>query len=97
MVKEISFQLDIQGAAPILTDMARQTVANSADAIAARAGGMLASMSKDPSNITTTTVVGTVPRGRGKRAIATVTASSSRLKHAQLLEALVKSKDAGRI
>jgi hypothetical protein len=97
MVKEITFQLDIQAASPILTDMARQTVQNSADAVAGRAASMLASVSKDPADVNVSTVVGTVPRGRGKRAIATVTASSARIKHGQLLEVLVKSKDAGRI
>ena len=97
MVKEITFQLDVQAASPILTDLARQTIADSAGAVAARAAGMLASVSKGEVNVNVSTVVGTVPRGRGKRAIGTVTATSSKIKHGQLLEALVKSKDAGRI
>lgn len=97
MANDITFQLDIQAASPILTDMARQTVQNSADAVAGRAAGIIASISKAPVDISVSTVVGTVPRGRGKRAIATVTANSTTIKHGQLLEALVKSKDAGRI
>jgi hypothetical protein len=97
MNKEVTFQLDTNAASVILTDMAKQTIANSAGAVAGRASSMLASVSKDPVKVTTTTSVGTVPRGRGKRAIGLVVASSSRIKKGQLLEILVKSKDAGRI
>lgn len=95
--QDITFQLDIQAANIILTDLAAPVVKKSADAIAARANGMLQSMTTQPITIDVTERVGVNTRGKGKRAIATVLAKGNRVRHDLLLEALIKSKDAGRV
>lgn len=97
MTGELTFQLDTQAAEEILTSMAAPIVKQSADAIASRAGSMYGSMTSQPVTVEVTERVGINTRGRGKRAIATVTAHGSNVRHDLLLEALVKSKDAGSI
>lgn len=91
-----SFQLDIQGAQELLTDMVMPLVKSSADAIASRAGGMAGSISSRPPTFTVSTRVGTIRRG--VRAIATVTANGPDA-HAEYVghTALTKSIDAGRV
>lgn len=99
MTRDVTFQLDIQSANEVLTSMAAPIVKQSADAIGMRVATMLGSMTSQSVSVTVTETVGVNMRGRGRRAIATVVAKSSNneVVHSKLLEALVKSKDAGRI
>lgn len=96
MSRDVSFQLDVEAASVILTEMAMPLIKQSGEAIAARAQSMAASMSSDPPQITVSTNVGTVKRGR--RAIATVTATG-RDAHQNYIGhmALTKARDAGRV
>lgn len=96
MSKDVSFQLDVDAASVILTQMVAPLIKQSGEAIAARAQGMAASMSSDPPTITVRTTVGTVKRGR--RAIATIT-STGKDAHQNYIGvmALKKSMDAGRV
>lgn len=96
MGRDVSFQLDVEAASSILTEMAMPLVKQSGEAIAARAQSMAASMSSDPPQISVSTTVGTVKRGR--RAIATVTATG-RDAHQNYIGymALTKARDAGRV
>lgn len=72
MSRDVKFQLDTRAAAVIITDMAMQTVEQSANAIASRAQSMAGSISSHPPQISVSTRVGTIKRG--VRAIATITA-----------------------
>lgn len=96
MSKDVSFSLDTVAAGEILTSMVAPTIKRSADAIAARARSMAASMTSNPPEITVTESVGVVRRGT--RAIATIRASG-RDAHANYIghQVLVKAKDAGRV
>lgn len=96
MSKDVSFQLDTAAAAIILTDMVAPLIKQSGEAIAARARSMAESMSSDPPEITITTNVGTIKRGR--RAIATIRATGKN-DHQNYIGvlALRKAKDAGRV
>lgn len=96
MSRDVSFSLDTQAASVILTDMVAPLIKQSGDAIAARAQSMASSMSSDPPNITVTHTVGTVKRGR--RAIATVTATGKDAHQNYIGHmAIVKARDAGRV
>ncbi len=96
MSNDVSFQLDTDAASVILTDMVAPLIKQSGEAIAARAKSMAASISSDPPEITVTTTVGTVKRGR--RAIATVTAVGKDAHQNYIGHvALSKAKDAGRV
>jgi hypothetical protein len=96
MSRDVSFSLDTDAAAVILTDMAAPIVKRSAEAIAARARSMASSLSTDPPEITVTETVGTVKRGR--RAIATVTAVGKDAHQNYIGRmALSKARDAGRV
>lgn len=80
----------------ILTDMVAPLIKQSGEAIAARAQSMANSMSSDPPEITVTTTVGTVKKGR--RAIATITARGKDAHQNYIGHmALVKARDAGRV
>lgn len=96
MAKDVSFSLDPSGGEQILAKMAMPLVKQSAEAIAARARGMAASMSSNPPSITVTTKVGTIRRG--VRAIATIKAEGNN-SHSNYIGhvALTKSRDAGRV
>jgi len=96
MSKDVVFILDIEAASVILTDMVAPTIEKSGEAIASRAQSMAGSMSSDPPNISVSTSVGTVKRG--KRAIATIT-STGNSAHQNYVGymALQKAKDAGRV
>lgn len=97
MAKFITFQLNPSGGQDVLTDMAMKTIKTSAEAIKARASAMAGSMSTDPPDITLSTSVGTIRRGR--RAIATISVDGRGNAHANYIGAmaLAKSKDAGRV
>lgn len=96
MSKDVTFQLDPAGGQEILQRMVAPTIKKSADAIAARANSMASSLSSEPPNITVTESVGTIRRG--VRAIATVRAEGKNA-HQNYVghQAIVKSKDAGRV
>jgi len=88
--------LDTAAAEVILTDMVAPLIKQSGEAIAARAQSMAASMSTDPPNITVSTNVGTIKRGR--RAIATITATGKDAHQNYIGHmALLKARDAGRV
>ena len=95
MSKDVTFSLDTDAAAKILTDMALPTITQRGEAIAARAQSIASSISSDPPEITVSTTVGTIRKGT--RAIATVRANG-RDAHQNYVgyTALTKSKDAGR-
>lgn len=97
MAKDISFQLDISGAGEqILQSMALQTAKIAAQAMAARASGMVATMDDDPPSFEVYTSVGVIKRGQ--RAIATIKANTNNPRQRYVAhEALLKSKDAGRL
>lgn len=96
MSRDVSFSLDTDAAAVILTDMVAPLIKQSGEAIAARANSMAGSMSSDPPTITVTTSVGTVRRGR--RAIAKVTANGKDAHQNYIGRmALLKALDAGRV
>lgn len=97
MVKDISFQLDISGAGEdVLQSMALQPARQAAEAIAARAGGMAAGLDTDPPSFQVYSSVGTIKRGQ--RAIATIRANANNPRQRYVArEALLKSKDAGRL
>lgn len=96
MSRDVSFSLDTEAASVILTDMVAPLIKQSGEAIAARARSMAGSISSDPPEITVTTSVGTVKRGR--RAIATIRAVGKDA-HSNYVGhlALAKAKDAGRV
>ena len=96
MAKDISFQLDINAASVILTDLAAPIVKQSADAIASRAQSMASSMTNEQVGIEVFTSIGSIKRG--KRAIATVKVSAV-TPHGRYIghQALTKAKDAGRV
>lgn len=96
MSADVSFQLDTDAGAVILTDMSAALVKQSAEAIAARAASVAGSMSSNPPGFTVITTVGTVKRGR--RAIARVV-SNGKDAHQNYVGvmALKKSMDAGRV
>lgn len=98
MANDVAFQLDTQAASEILTTMVAPLIKQSAEAIANRARSMAASMSSDPPEIIVTTTVGVNRGGRGRRAIATVTANGKDA-HSNYIGhvALAKAKDAGRV
>lgn len=96
MAKDVSFQLDTKGGEAILQKMAAPVVKRSADAIAARAKSMAASISSNPPEITVTQQVGIIRRGT--RAIATVRANGQDARQNYVGHvALSKAKDAGRV
>lgn len=98
MSRDVSFSLDTQAASVILTDMVAPVVKKSAEAIASRARGMAGSISSNPPEITVSTSVGVNKGGRGRRAIATVTATGKDAHENYIGHvALSKAKDAGRI
>lgn len=98
MSKDVTFSLDTDAASVILTDMVAPVIKRSAEAIAARARSMAGSMSSDPPEITVTTSVGVNKGGRGRRAIATVTATGKDAHENYIGHvALAKAKDAGRV
>lgn len=94
----MSFQLDVDAANIILTDMVAPVIKASAEAIAGRARSMASSISSDPPTITVTESVGINPGGKGQRAIARITATG-RDAHSNYVGhlALAKAKDAGRV
>lgn len=95
MSKDITFALDTDAAAKILTEMAMPTIKQRGEAIAARAQSIAASISSDPPEIEVTTTVGTIRRGT--RAIATVRANGSDPHQSYIGHtAISKSMDAGR-
>lgn len=98
MSQDVSFQLDVDAANIILTDMVAPVVKQSADAIADRARSMAGSISSNPPEITVTETIGVNPGGKGRRAIARITASGSDA-HSNYVGhvALAKAKDAGRV
>ena len=94
--RDVTFSLDTQAAAAILTDMVAPLIKQSGEAIAARAQSMANSMSSDPPTITVTTSVGTIKKGR--RAISTVTARGKNAHQNYIGHmALIKARDAGRV
>lgn len=96
MSQDVSFQLDTQAAAEILTDMVAPIIKQSGEAIAARARAMASSMSSDPPEITITHSIGMIKKGQ--RAIATITASGQEAHQNYIGHmALTKAKDAGRV
>lgn len=96
MSSDIAFSLDTKGGEDILQNMAAPIVKQIADAIASRATSMASSMTKDPPSITVETKVGTIKRG--VRAIAIVKATGNN-KYSNYVgrQAIIKSKDAGRV
>lgn len=98
MSQDVSFQLDIDAANEILTDMVAPVIKSSAEAIASRARSMASAVSSNPPEITVTTAVGVNPGGKGQRAIARITANG-RDAHSNYVGhlALSKAKDAGRV
>lgn len=98
MSKDVTFSLDTDAAAEILTTMVAPVIKQSAEAIAARARSMAGSVTKTPPEITVTTGVGVNKGGRGRRYIATVTSTGIDA-HANYIghQALSKAKDAGRV
>lgn len=95
MSKDVSFYLDTDAASEILTDMVAPTINKKAESIATRARAMAASISSNPPEITVSTEVGTIRRG--KRAIATIRAGGSDARATFIgYQALSKSIDAGR-
>lgn len=96
MSSDVDFYLDTEAASVILTDMVAPVIKQSAEAIAARARSMAASISSDPPEITVTTSVTTVKKGA--RAVAYVTAAGKDAHQNYIGHvALSKSKDAGRV
>lgn len=98
MSQDVSFQLDTEAASVILTEMVAPVIKQSGEAIAARAKSIAGSMSSNPPEITVTTTVGVNKGGRGRRAIATITARGTDA-HENYIghQALAKAKDAGRV
>lgn len=98
MSRDVSFSLDTDAAAEILTIMVAPVIKQSAEAIAARGRAMAGSMSSEPPEITVTTTVGVNKGGKGRRAIATITATGKDA-HSNYIGhlALAKAKDAGRV
>ena len=93
---DVTFQLDTAAAEELLTSMAMPLVKTAGEAVAARARGMASQMSSDPPQISVTTEVGTIKRGR--RAIATVKAEGKDAHQAYIgFMAISKSKDAGKV
>jgi hypothetical protein len=92
-----TFQLDISAAGlEILQGLAAPVVKQSAEAIAARARSMAASMSTETIEFQTSNHIGTITNG--VRAIATVTANGLDAHQAYIADmALIKSKDAGQV
>lgn len=96
MANDVSFQLDIDEASEILTDMVMPTIKQSTEAIAYRASAMAASMSGAPPTFTILAEVGTIRRGR--RAIGTVVAPIDNNRDSYIAHtALAKALDAGRV
>lgn len=98
MSSDVSFQLDTDAAAEILTTMVAPVIKQSAEAIAARARSMAGSMTSEPPEIVVTGGVGVNKGGKGQRYIATIT-STGKDAHANYIghQALAKAKDAGRV
>lgn len=96
MSTDITFQLDVQAADVILTEMSMPLVEQSANSIAARASSMASSISSNPPNFGVTTTIGVIRRG--ERAIASVVAIGNNA-HSEYVgrEALTKAIDAGRV
>lgn len=93
----ITFALDTKGGEDVLTGLAMATIKQSGEAIKARASAMAGSISSDPPEISISTSVGTIRRGR--RAIATIRANGGSDAHKNYVGAmaLAKAKDAGRV
>lgn len=98
MSQDVSFQLDIDAANVILTDMVAPVIKSSAEAIASRARSMASSISSDPPEISVSQSVDVNPGGKGRRAIARITAVGNDA-HSNYVGhvALAKAKDAGRV
>lgn len=97
MSKDVSFYLDTKGGEEILTKMVAPTIKQSAEAIAARARSMAASISSDPPEISVTTTVQPSSLG-GSRAVGLVKARGNDAHQNYVGHlALAKSKDAGRV
>ncbi len=93
----ITFALDTGGGQDVLTGLAMKTIQQSGEAIKTRASAMAGSMSTNPPEISISTSVGTIRRGR--RAIATIRADGGADAHKNYIGAmaLAKAKDAGRV
>lgn len=97
MSKDVSFSLDVGGGQEILTKMVAPTIKASAEAIAARARSMAASISNNPPAITVTATVQPSKRG-GARAVGLVRATGEDAHQTYIgATALAKAKDAGRV
>lgn len=95
-MKDVSVQIDLGGGAQILQVMAMKTVEQSANAIAARANSMAASVSSEPIEFEVTSNVGVIKNGA--RAIATVHANTTGAHQGYVARTvLAKSKDGGRV
>lgn len=96
MSQDVSFSLDVEAASVILTDMVAPLIKQSGEAIAQRARSIASASSSHPPEITVTSSVGTIRRGR--RAIATITAQGNDAHENYIGHvALAKAKDAGRV
>ena len=91
-----TFQLDITAAGEvILQNMVKETVKQSAEAIAARAKAMAASQTSKPPDFNVSSKVGVIRRG--ERAISTISVSGDARDTYIGHMALIKAKDAGKI
>lgn len=97
MANKTTFSLDIGGAGEeILQSMAAAPAKAAAQAMAARASGMVATMTDDPPSFEVFSSVGVIKHGQ--RAIATIKANTNNARQRYVArEALLKSKDAGRL
>lgn len=96
MVKEVTFQLDVDAAAVIIGSMSLPLIRQSANAISGRAQSMAGSISSNPPAFSVKTAIGTIKRG--KRAIGTVQTNFDNPRESYIAHtALRKAKDAGRI
>lgn len=93
----ITFALDTKGGEDVLTALAMPTIKQSGEAIKARANAMAGSLSSNPPEISISTSVGTIRRGR--RAIATLRVNGGADAHKNYIGAMAlsKAKDAGRV
>ncbi len=95
-MRDVSFQLDIDSAAAVITDMARPVVEQSAKGIASRANTIAGSMSSEAPSFTATTKVGRIKKGQ--RAIGTISASVDNSRESYIAHsALSRAKDGGSI
>lgn len=94
--KDVRFSLDIEAAAVVIGSMSMPLIRKSANAIGARAQSMAGSISSNPPEISISTEIGTIKRG--KRAIGTIKANFDNPRESYIAHtALRKAKDAGRV